>query len=221
MAPNQPPPARYDGTPRPFRLRSGTTLTRLHSRRFGVTDFNPTLARGVFAGGRFDATPEDEYAFLYAAGDDATAVSEALLRDIPIDERGARLLPASRLSGLRIGWLRTTRALQLVSLRSGVDLAAIGQDTWLTMAPAAEYAMTRRWAAAIREWAPWAQGLTWRSHREPAGFAYVLFADRCPVGCLEEAVDDPLLPPADRSLASGPGRLYVEGLLVSYRVALM
>ena len=65
------------------------------------------------------------------------------------------------------------------------------------------------------------KGLTWRSRREPEGFAYVLFADRCPVGCLEQAVDDPLLPPADRSLASGPGRLYVEGLLVSYRVALM
>ena len=221
MPPSQLPPTQYEGTPSLFRLPAGTVLTRLHSAQFGVTDFNPTLARGVFAGGRFDATPEDEYAFLYAASDDATAVSEALLRDIPSDDRGVRALLTARLRRLRIGWLRTSQELQLVSLRAGVDLAAIGQDTWLTTAAATEYAMTRRWAAAIREWAPWAQGLTWRSHREPAGFAYVLFDDRCPDGCLEEVVDGPALPPGDRNLTSGPGRLYVEGLLVSYRVALM
>ena len=196
-------------------------LTRLHSAQFGVTDFNPTVARGVFAGGRFDATPEDEYAFLYAAGDDATAVSEALLRDIPIDERGARLLPASRLSGLRIGWLRTTRALQLVSLRSGADLAAVGQDPWLTTASADEYEMTRRWAAAIRGWAPWAQGLTWRSRREPEGFAYILFGDRCPDACLEEAVRGTPLQLTERNIESGFGRLYVDEILTRYRVTLM
>ena len=221
MSPSQSPPTQYEGTPSLFRLPAETVLTRLHSAQFEVTDFNPTVAQDAIQGGRFDGTPQDEYAFLYAASDDATAVSEALLRDIPIDERGARLLPASRLRELRIGWLRTTRELQLVSLRSGVDLAAVGQDTWLTTAAAADYAMTRRWATAIREWAPWAQGFTWRTHREPAGFAYVLFADRCPVGCLAEAVDGALFSPADRDLSSGTARLYIEGILVSYRVVVM
>ena len=75
------------------------------------------------------------YSFLYAADDDATAVSEVLLRDLPLDERGARLLPRARLRNLRIGWLTTNRDLQLVDLRSGRDLAAIGQDTWLTDRP--------------------------------------------------------------------------------------
>ena len=62
-------------------------------RRFGYPHFNPTAAASSFQGGRFDAIPTGECAFLYAAGDDRTAVSEALLRDLPMDDRGARLLP--------------------------------------------------------------------------------------------------------------------------------
>ena len=221
MSPNQAPPSRYEGTPRRFLLPAGTTLTRVHSAVFSVTEFNPTLARHDVLGGRFDATPGDAYAFLYAAEDDATAVSETLLRDLPIDERGARLLPRAGLSKLRISWLRPTLDLELVSLRSGRDLAAVGQDTWLTIAPAAAYAMTRRWASAVRTWAPWASGLTWRSHREPEGFVYVFFGDRCPDGCFEEVTDGLPLPPSDRNLNAGAGQLYVEEILASYRVALM
>ena len=194
-------------------------LTRFHRARFGVTDFNPTVARGVYSGGRFDAILGDAYPFLYAADDDATAVSEMLLRDIPSDERGDRFLPAARLRGLKIGWIRVTRELELVSLRSGADLAAVGQDTWLTTT--AEYAVTRQWASAIREWAPWAQGLTWRSRREPDGFAYLLFGDRCPEACLEEAVQGMPLRPAERDLESLLGRLHLEDLLSRYRVTLM
>lgn len=108
MPPNQSPPARYDGSPNLLRLPTGTVLTRLHAAQFSVTDFNPILADDPIEGGRFDSTHEDAYAFLYAASDDATAVSEALLRDIPIDERGTRSLMTARLRGQRIGWLRTT-----------------------------------------------------------------------------------------------------------------
>ena len=87
-------------------------------------EFNPTVARSDLRGGRFDSTPGDDYEFLYAADHDPTAVSEVLLRDLPIDDYGARLLPRVRLSELRIGWFSTTLELELVSLRSGVDLAA-------------------------------------------------------------------------------------------------
>lgn len=196
-------------------------LTRVHSTAFGVTQFNPTLALNDLQGGRFDGTPEDEYAFLYAAENDATAVSEALLRDLSADEYGARLLPRVRLSRLSISWLRATADLELVSLRAGQDLAAVGQDAWLTASPAAEYASTRRWASAIRRWAPWACGLTWRSYREPEGFAYIFFDDRCPGDCFEEVTDGLPVPPGDQSLHVGAARLYVEGILASYRVAVM
>lgn len=219
MSPNQPPPPRYTGTPARFLLPAGTTLTRVHSTAFSVTQFNPTLALDD-QGGRFDGTPEDGYAFLYAAEDDATAVSEVLLRDLPADEYGARLLPLARLSQVSISWLRVTVDLELVSLRSGQDLAAVGQDAWLMASPSAEYAMTRQWASAIRGWAPWACGLTWRSYREPEGFAYIFFDDRCPEGCFAEVTDGLPVPSGDQSLHAGAARLYVEGILASYRVAL-
>ena len=186
-----------------------------------MTDFNPTVAHHWLRGGRFDATPDDPFGFLYAADDDATAVSEVLLRDLPLDQRGARLLPRVLLRNLRIGWLTTTRDIRLVNLRSGRDLAAIGQDTWLTAGPASEFELTRAWTSAIRDWAAWCGGLTWRSHREPEGFAYVLFEDRVPDGYpVEVSSGVPLTGEAQR-LNDGIGRLYVERILESYRVALI
>ena len=220
MPPNLPPPPSFEGAPRPLLLSAGTVLTRLHHAAFDVAAFNPIVARDTLEGGRFDGTPEDPYGFLYAASDDATAVAEALLRELPIDERGGRLLQRRRLNGLRIGWLRTTRDLELVSLRSGLDLAALGQDAWLTVAPAAEYAMTRRWAAAIRTWDTKAAGLSWRSRREPDGIAYVFFADRCPDAALAELRDGTPLPLGDRDLTIGAARSYLEDLLAAYRVVL-
>lgn len=221
MSPRQTPPPQYDGAPASFLLAAGTRLTRIHSAQFAVTDFNPTVARHPVRGGRFDATPDDSYGFLYAADDDATAVSEVLLRDLPLNERGARLMPRARLRNLRIGWLTTNRDLQLVDLRSGRDLAAIGQDTWLTTGPAIDYELTREWAAAIRDWAPWCGGLTWRSHREPEGFAYVLFEDRMPDESLAEVSTGVPLTAEDQRLDDGIGRLYVERILERYRVALI
>lgn len=172
-------------------------------------------------GGRFDATPEDQYSYLYAASDDPTAISEALLRDVPFNDRGHRILPRAKITGRSIGWLRSTAPLQLVSLRSGEDLAAVGQDGWwLTTCPAAEYPDTRRWAHAIRRWAPWAAGLTWHSRWEPGGFAYVFFEDRCPDHIFEEAVDDMPLPERDRALDAGEAETYLRQILLRYRATL-
>ena len=221
MSPRQAPPPRYDGAPDAFLLPAGTRLTRIHSAPFVVTDFNPTIARHPLRGGRFDATLDDQYGFLYAADDDATAVSEALLRDLPLDERGARLLPRVQLKNLRIGWLTTSRDLQLVDLRSGRNLAAIGQDVWLTVGPAKDYELTRAWASAIRAWAPWCSGLTWRSHREPAGFVCVLFEDRMPDACLSEVSTGVPLRDEEQRLDVGIGRIFIERLLATYRVALI
>ncbi len=202
-------------------LREGTTLTRIHNSLFGSAEFNPTVASSSFAGGRFDSTPGDEYAYLYAADSDATAISETLLRDLPADDHGARILHESRLAGLRIARLEATCDLPLVTLRSGKDLAAIGQDTWLATAPPSQFSSTQRWASAIRSWAPWAYGLTWRSNREPDGFAYVFFGDRCPDGCFQEDRKSLTLPPQDRTLNTGAARLYIEQILTTYRVVLM
>lgn len=198
----------------------GTRLSRVHSASFEPTEFNQSVAASNLRGGRFDATPEDQYAFLYAASDDATAIAEVLLRDLPIDRRGAQLLPARALRNRQLSWIEPTTDLPLVSLRSGEDLAAVAQDQWLVSSPASEFAMTRRWALAIRAWAPWAAGFAWPAHREPSGTAYVFFGDRCPTGCFEVVTADVLLPPDARAIDEGPGAIYVREILSRYRVTL-
>ena len=96
-----------------------------------------------------------------------------------------------------------------------------GVCVWLTTGPASDYELTRAWAAAIRDWAPWCGGLTWRSHREPEGFAYVLFEDRVPDECLAEVSTGVPLTGEDQRLDDGIGRLYLERILETYRVALI
>ena len=187
---------------------------------FAVVGFNPRPAGNAIGGGRFDATVEDPFPFLYAANDEATAISEVLLRDIPVDAGGARLLPKARIKGLQISWLRIDADLELVSIRSGADLAAVGQDSWLTTTTS-EYDSTRQWCAAIRAWAPRACGMTWRSLREPDGFAFIFFGDRCPEGCFQEHKVDLPIPADDRELESGPAHQYLRLILARYRVAIM
>lgn len=218
--PSRQPPDDYTGDPRLADLDAGTVLTRLHSDAYDVVEFNPTVSDSRYRGGRFDATSADPYSHLYAAADDASAVSEALLRDLPIDRHGAQLLPRRALIGRRISWLAPTRGLTLVSLVTGQDLAAVAQTTWLTQCGADEYPETRRWARSIRGWAPEAHGFQWRSRREPAGVAYVFFGDRCPPGSLKPITDNTPVPADDNPLDQGAGELYVRRILEGYRVTL-
>lgn len=213
--PNVVVPDGFKGRPKRFELPAGTSLARVHNLCFGPAGFNPNLA-AAGRGGRFDGTTDDPYSFLYAGEDELVAISETLLRDVPLDRLG-RYLPVKVLEGRALSWLRSTRAVRLARLLSAQDLAAVGQDTWLTMARSADYAATRRWAHAIRRWAPWAEGFVWRSRREPEGKAFVFFADRVRPGTL---VED-----ASRSanwgrIDQGPGEIRVRRVLAGYRVTL-
>ena len=217
--PNRPPPQAYRGTPRRDVLKAGTRLSRLHDGRFEATGFNPTRADPHWGGGRFDSTEADPYGFLYAAEDDFCAVSESLLRDLPLSATGAQLLPRKALAHRKLSWIAPTTDLSLVSLKSGRDLAAVSQDAWLTQCEAKDYCFTRRWGHRIREWAPWAQGLVWRSRREGASLAYVFFEDRC-TGSFEEVEDSAFPPPAGNRLDREPGESYVRRLLAAYNVTI-
>ncbi len=216
--PNVPPLSDYDGDPMCWTLPAGTPLSRIHNIAWDVCDFNPTLADRHWGGGRFDATEDDQYGYIYAGTSDPVAVSETLLRDLPIDDSGARLLPMRSLQERRFGWLSPRADLDLVSLRSGADLGAVSQDTWLVQAPSHEYGQTRRWAHAIRSWATWATGFVWYSRREPDGLALVFFADRCPPDPFEEITGHTPVPVLDSRLDLGAGHIYVRELLARYRV---
>lgn len=218
--PNLPPPEAYRGKPARFHLKAGVRLARIHDARFVATAFNPTLADRHWGGGRFDATEDEPYSYLYAGADERCAVAEALLRELPILPSGSRSLSKKAVAGRKISWISTTENLTLVSLRSGQDLARLGQDSWLTKCEAKDYGFTRRWAHQIRAWAPWCQGFVWRSRLEEASLAYIFFEDRCPAP-FEEHVDPVLTPPDGNRLDRDPGLSYLRKLLVRYNVALV
>jgi RES domain len=173
------PPVRYTGTPSRCLLRRGTCLWRVHGQPYSPRSFKASHADPLFGGARFDATDDDPYPYYYAALDDATAIAETMLRDLAPDEEGMRAVPRPAVAGRLISGLTLTRDLELVSLVTGPDLGAIGQDGWLINAPAHQYPQTRAWAHWLRSQAQWAHGLIWPSLRDQGRMAVVLFGDRC------------------------------------------
>jgi len=218
--PNRPPPYAYRGKPARSHLKAGVRITRIHDAHFPAVGFNPTLADRHWGGGRFDATKDDPCSYLYAGADDLCAVAEALLRDLPLLPSGSRILPRKALAGRKISWIASRQDLKLVSLRSGRDLAKLGQDSWLTKCDSKDYGFTRRWAHQIRAWAPWAQGFVWRSRLEEASLAYIFFEDRCPEG-FEELLDPILTPPEGNRLDHDPALSYLRKLLARYNVTVV
>ncbi|UED86744.1 RES family NAD+ phosphorylase [Streptomyces profundus] len=210
-----PPPAVLPGVPRRHVLAAGTPLFRVHSAARPATAFNPVPAHCLYGGGRFDATRCDTYGYLYAGLSVEAAVCETLLRSVPFDGSGRpRLLPRAAVRGRRISVLRLAHEVRVVPLVSGRDLAAVGQDSWLVQAEAADYPYTRDWGHWIRAGAGAdVQGFLWPSKREPADRALILFADRCADGTLTEADT----PPVDLDSRDGIGWLnaILDGYLAS------
>jgi hypothetical protein len=214
------PPEHYAGTPATVILPSGSVLFRVHQVRYSAEAFNPMPTHRYYGGGRFDSTDDDRYPYMYAGQTVEVAIAETLLRDLSPDDTGMLLLPLAKVRGRRISAIATTTDLTLVSLRSAAELGAVAQDTWLTMSDPRDYAQSRHWAHWIRSHAPSAAGYVWRSRREPADDAYVLFGDRCPAGALQ-SISHPDLPPGDEAeFDSARGRRSLRRRLVAYRVTL-
>lgn len=164
-------------------LPAGSVLYRVHSRDIDPDQFNPYSAPPPREG-RFGA-PSGEYTHLYAGSDEDTAVVEALLRHVPLSTTGPLRLAFAYVSGKDLTEVTLRRDLALVQLH-GAGLTPLGQDAWLTSCDSEDYAYTRRWALAIRGWAPWAAGFVWRSRRDNDRFSYVFFEDRVASGTLEQ-----------------------------------
>lgn len=216
--PRQPPPPDFTGTPPLTTLVAGTVLSRVHDASYPGTSFNPVASHPLFGGGRFDATPTDPYTYLYAAESDDAAVAEALLRDVDANDRGSRFLPKKYWRGRALSRLILTEDLTLITLRTGKQLGAIGQDTWLTTCDSDDYPQTRAWAHWLRAEAPGAQGIVWKSKREPAADALVLFGDRCAPGLVSPA-PGPLAPLAC-DFRTPVGFDWLRSTLSQYRVSI-
>jgi hypothetical protein len=215
------PPPDYDGTPHRYLLGRGSCLWRVHDRRYCARSFKAVRSDQLFGGARFDATDADNFPFYYAAIDQATALAETLFRDLGHDDRGMRVLTGAALTGRQISGLTLTRDLELVSLISGEDLAAIAQDAWLVTASGPEYALTRGWGHWLRGQAKWAHGFIWDSLRDRGGPAMVLFGDRLAAtfGKDYERLLLHEVPELAVSLDDADGADWLNRLLERYRVA--
>ena len=170
-----------------------------------------------FGGGRFDGTDLDPYPFAYFGESDHVAVAEALLRDVPADDRGARFLAKRYWTGRQISRVELTQEAKMVDLRSGPALGAIGQDTWLTTCGPEDYPQTRSWAEWLRIEAPDAHGITWLSKREPGAEVYVFFGDRTAAGALT-GVAGPVA--GDAPFDKDQGFAWLKATLATYRVSI-
>jgi len=201
-------------------VSAGTHLFRVHSKAFAAHGFNPIPSHRYYGGGRFDATHDDTYPYLYAGETVDVAIAETLLRDLLPNDVGIRQLPRQKVIGRRISSIEITADLELVSLRSAPDLGAVTQDTWLTMCDPRDYAQSRHWGHWIRGISGSPCGYVWRSKRDPVLDAYVLFGDRTPAGSVV-ASSDPSVPPGNRAdfdTRSGIKELRIR--LAQYGVAL-
>lgn len=179
-----PPPEAAPNSPLVTQLAGGSVLYRVHSARFDPLAFNPTDPDSLEAGGggRFDS-PGGRPAFLYAARAYPTAIAEALLRDVPFDDKGMRQLPRAALDARCLSELTVTAELPLIALH-GEGLSRLGQDTWLVDCGADEYPRTRAWGSGILGWFPNVPGLEWRPRHDDDGLAVCLYEDRL-TGSLE------------------------------------
>jgi hypothetical protein len=208
-----PPPEVLPGEPGRAVLRAGTPVYRVHSTHREPTTYNSRPSHAFYYGGRFDSTPYDPYGYLYVGFGVGAAVCEVLLRSLPFESDGSpRLLPREAFERRSLSFLRLAADVDVVSLMSGRDLAAVAQDSWLVHTEGADYPQTRDWGHWIRrQTKPWAQGFVWPSKREPADRVAILFDDRGDAPVLEATGADPI------DFGTEDGERWLNGVLAPYR----
>jgi len=139
------------------------------------------------------------------------------MRDVPGDDRGYRFLPKVSWRSRQLSRLTTTVDLSLIALRTGKDLGAIGQDSWLTSCDADDYPQTREWSRWLRQTDPTAHGAVWLSKRDPGETVMVIWEDRCPRGALVPA-PGPIAVPC--RFDADDGFVWLRANLGHYRVAI-
>jgi len=197
-------------------------LWRVHGLGRGANEFNAT-ARPAPApgepvlGGRFDSI-DGSYAYWYAGRSEAGTFAESLARQLDYTKAGPRPLPYKVVANRAVTMVRAARDLSLVVAAHGAGAEQLGQDIWLTASDEDDYPLTREWATAVRRWAPGADGLIWRSRRDPAEEALVLWGEpaKAKGGCSFVAPDPG--PIRTEPLASGPAWLRLKVWLEQWRL---
>ncbi|MDQ3152493.1 MAG: RES family NAD+ phosphorylase [Actinomycetota bacterium] len=179
------PPPNYSDTPHRYLLPTDTMLWRVHRQKDEPTDFTKYHGNRRFQYGRFAGSAADPYATWHASQDIATILADILLRSTQVSPTGYRMVRRVAVTGQRASALSTLMELELVSLRSAPDLAAVAQDVWLIHAEDIDDPMIRRWASWIRSRATSAVGFIWPPRLASQHHLVVLFGDRCSAGLFD------------------------------------
>lgn len=175
MLRSRPPAAGLTRAARTGTLAAGTTAWRVHTTRYVANQMNPTPQPTVDRGGRFDSY-DGSYAYLYIADSPEAAIAETLCRDLPLEPFQNRIVPNRTVSGRVLTQLTVTEGIVVAALH-GPAVSAIGQGLWLTKCDAADYYLTRQWAAAVFAADPAARGLAYRPRHDEDRMAWMLATD--------------------------------------------
>jgi GTP cyclohydrolase II len=173
----------------------GKTLCRVHHERYWGDAFNST-PRG---NARFSPIVERSghvIPTLYAGSTLDCALMETVFHNVPY-KTGFKRLSLNILDGQMHSKLALKQDLQLVDLGT-IALHKLGiKRTQLIDTTEAHYPRTRRWAQALYEQFPKAQGLRWISRQDDHALAVLLFGNR--------------IKPSDLLVQSDPIPLIVDG----------
>jgi hypothetical protein len=115
---------------------------------------------------------------LYAGTTLDCALMETVFHDVPYAAGPKMLSKAKHVAGRSHSSLRFHADLTLVDL-STISLRKLGiSRSELIDTDASHYGETRKWAVALHEQCPAAQGLKWISRQDDTAVSFVLFGDR-------------------------------------------
>lgn len=213
LLPREPPWKYTPQTPRTIEIQPGQVLARVFDRiraatyRFGPMDFSHHHPPAN-AGGRFDASAEDPYGYIYCAETQhgaLVAIYEAVIRDrVFSTDAGAFVIAAAEVCNRSLMYFTSDVTLKLADLTSATALAKYGATTDLISSR--NYYQTRKWARYIRQASLDVSGIAWTSRPTGVGTSIVLFEDRLAGRPLR-----PLGTPID---LCGEGRAILDAALV-------
>ncbi|WP_025806336.1 RES family NAD+ phosphorylase [Pseudomonas chlororaphis] len=176
-------------------LGAGTLLHRVHQDKYKADQFNP----GRLGNARFSPIENDKgeaIPTLYGGTTADCAMMETIFHDVP-HAPGLKTIDKGKLVGQVHSEVELTQDLQLVDLAS-VPLRKLGVSRkQLIDTEKDQYPATRKWAEALHQKCPQAQGLSWISRQDDTARAVVLFGDRIPADALRPQGDS-------RSLVEDP-----------------
>lgn len=179
-------PAREDNLSARLTLwPKGKRIERIHSSRFGATDFNPGLGRSRFS--PIKDSKGKNISTLYGGENLAVAMTETVLHDLPTPCEGAPV-ELSALDKLARSQIASGEDLQLVDLNPRFMKKHGITQAELLGSSADNYTETHQWAEKVHADNPEAHGMQWAS-KQHGDKAVMLFGDRINAKKLKVIID--------------------------------